>query len=292
MIINRRSALAAILAGGFADCAHGQNVRYPRPEGAATRFWSECDQQMIALSLRRGMRVLDAGCGNGQHLTRLAEAVGKRGEAIGIDRAAGQIEKAQQALRDAKLTQGSARVADLFAEPFPAGSFDLIWTSHVLHGLPDMGAGAEALLRMLKPGGRLVVRENRMSSSLLPYDLGFGEPGWEFRTDLQWLRWYTKNMLAGKRPAGLGWTEILKQAGAQTVQPRSFLIDLAEPEIRAQEEYFRWYLQRRYEWPGVTPEDIAVLDRLTNAKGDDYFLRRPDLYFTQLSTIFICTKAS
>ena len=51
------------------------------------------------------------------------------------------------------------------ALPFASSSVDLVWASQVLHHVVDLRTCAQEVLRVLKPGGRLVVR-----ASLLPAD--------------------------------------------------------------------------------------------------------------------------
>jgi SAM-dependent methyltransferase/uncharacterized protein YbaR (Trm112 family) len=94
----------------------------------------------------RGKKVLDAGCGIGRHAYYAAH-YGAEVWAVDISDA---VEVA------ARNTQGTgARViqADLNHLPFPAESFDLVYSLGVLHHLPDPERAFRYLLSFVKPGG-------------------------------------------------------------------------------------------------------------------------------------------
>jgi len=107
--------------------------------------------------LRRGDKVLDIGCGTGVLTSLAAAAVGKEGEALGIDPAADMIRLARIRGSEAR---SSARF-ELAAIEKLAGapeSFDVVLLSFVVHCLPSdlKAAGLREAWRVLKPGGRLV----------------------------------------------------------------------------------------------------------------------------------------
>lgn len=111
-----------------------------------------------AASVHIGEHVLDAGCGTGV-LTRLAaDAVGPTGLAWGIDAAPDMIRIARQ---NAAAAGSAARFKPAAIEslPFEDASMDAVLASLVLHHLPaDLkSAGLREVLRVLKPGGRIVV---------------------------------------------------------------------------------------------------------------------------------------
>ena len=93
---------------------------------------------------------LDAGCGGGADLVRLASG---GSELIGVDVSEGvrvAFERARH-LPNVRVVQG-----DLRHPPFADGSFDFIYSFGVLHHLPDPEAGFKNLARLLKPGGAFV----------------------------------------------------------------------------------------------------------------------------------------
>src|SRR4051794_38340673 len=96
-------------------------------------------------------RVLDAGCGTGGFLARLAAA---RPEL----RLAG-VEWDETAARRARLKSGAAIVrGSVNALPFDAASFDAAISADVLcHAAVDPPQALQELHRVLRPGGRLMI---------------------------------------------------------------------------------------------------------------------------------------
>jgi len=98
-----------------------------------------------------GLSVLDAGCGAGSH----AAALIRRGATVtGLDSSSGMLAIARQRLGP----EVALHHADL-AEPlpFPAGCFDVVLASLVMHYLHDWRPTLREFHRVLRPGGRLVI---------------------------------------------------------------------------------------------------------------------------------------
>ncbi|HUS17706.1 MAG TPA: methyltransferase domain-containing protein [Chloroflexia bacterium] len=106
-------------------------------------------------ALRPGERVLEVGCGTGEVALRAARRVRPGGLVVGIDAAPEMIAVARRKAR------GTAHfeVQPVEAMSFPAGSFDVVLSSLMMHHLP--GALKVRALgevrRVLRPGGRLVI---------------------------------------------------------------------------------------------------------------------------------------
>jgi len=99
---------------------------------------------------RRDLRILDAGCGTGGDALFLR----RYGAVFGLDFAAEALRLGAERLPGV-LARGS--VMEL---PFADGSFDLVTSFDVLYhrGVPDEGAALAEVRRVLRPGGRLLVR--------------------------------------------------------------------------------------------------------------------------------------
>ena len=94
--------------------------------------------------------VLDAGCGSGRYL-RVASQEGAH--VTGIDLSP-SVFRAQELIVDQKtdLVQG-----DLLCPPFKPETFDLIYSIGVLEHTPDARKAFRELVKLLRPGGHLVI---------------------------------------------------------------------------------------------------------------------------------------
>ncbi|MBM3740475.1 MAG: class I SAM-dependent methyltransferase [Acidobacteria bacterium] len=280
MKINRRSALAGIALQARAQSS--PPVERPRP-GVMSAFWEPLDRQMIDwLAPAKSAHVLDAGCGRGDHVRLFAE----RCRVTGVDLKPELLDYVQGALAATRFSgNATLRQADIAKLPFKDATFDLVWSSHVFHGLRNIAAAARELKRVLRPGGRFALRENRVLSALLPADLGFGVAGLEARADLAFTKWLTEDRAARGRYPHL-WGQILRDAGVRDVQAKSFLHEANQPFSDIQREYLRYHLARKREWD-LTEADKQTLHEITDPASPRYVLNRPDLYYVSVSTIYL-----
>ena len=105
--------------------------------------------------------LLDCGCGTGAVLALLHKRFPDR-SCTGIDLSEQMIEVARKTLpADVKLLVG-----DCENLPFPENSFDVVLCSHSFHHYPHPQRFFDSAHRVLKPGGRLILRDN---TGALPY---------------------------------------------------------------------------------------------------------------------------
>ncbi|WP_237477802.1 class I SAM-dependent methyltransferase [Lichenibacterium dinghuense] len=110
---------------------------------------------IAAAAARRGDHALDVGCGCGDTVLALAEAVGPLGAVTGVDISAPMLAVAGHRIAARELTQAAVLRADAATEPFAPGSVDLAFSRF---GVMFFDAPTEAFInirRALKPGGRL-----------------------------------------------------------------------------------------------------------------------------------------
>jgi ubiquinone/menaquinone biosynthesis C-methylase UbiE/uncharacterized protein YbaR (Trm112 family) len=99
----------------------------------------------------RGKLVLDVGCGMGRY-AEVASRYGARVVGIDLSRA---VESARQNLADRENVQ--ILQANILKLPFADESFDFIYSIGVLHHTPNCEASFRGLVRLLKPGGTIVI---------------------------------------------------------------------------------------------------------------------------------------
>ena len=94
-------------------------------------------------------KILDLGCGTGMLLGELA----KRCElAVGVDSSHGMLKVARERGRDFPLV-----CADADYLPFPARCFDAVVSVTLLQNMPAPSKTVREMVRVLRPGGRIIV---------------------------------------------------------------------------------------------------------------------------------------
>ncbi len=123
-----------------------------------------------AVEVRRGDRVLDAGCGVGGTSMWLAETMDA--EVVGITPVQGQVERANRYAAERQLgDRATFRRGDYHRTDFDDASFDVVWAQESLCHSHDKALFAKETARVLRPGGRLVIAEYlRFSRPLPPND--------------------------------------------------------------------------------------------------------------------------
>ncbi len=108
--------------------------------------------------IKRGDRLLDAGCGVGGSLFYLAEKQGIKGVGVTLS------ERQYAFANKLKATHAvGAEVAfyieDYCHTPFANASFDVIWAIESITSTPDKKLFAQEAFRLLRPGGKLIVAD-------------------------------------------------------------------------------------------------------------------------------------
>lgn len=129
----------------------------PFPIGKALRAMEA--ELYKALQCPKGSRVLDAGCGVGHVALYMARAGDFNVECIDVVEQL--VAKAKRNIRSAGMQESiSAQVGDYHhLEPFENASFDGIYTMETLSHATDPLKVLKEFLRLLKPGGRIVLHE-------------------------------------------------------------------------------------------------------------------------------------
>ncbi|MED3854308.1 methyltransferase domain-containing protein [Priestia megaterium] len=108
----------------------------------------------LASILKKGMTVLDLGCGTGAITRGIAEAVGPKGCVVGIDSNPNLIEKARQNYGETPgLTFETGDIYNLTYE----GDFDIVTCARVLIWLSDPLKALQMMKSAAKIGGRILV---------------------------------------------------------------------------------------------------------------------------------------
>jgi SAM-dependent methyltransferase len=135
-----------------------------KPDRFAGRFFARMmngshgpltDWAFTHLAVPKDATVLDVGCGGGRTIEKLAA---KAAQVYGIDYAAGSVASSrahnQRLIAEGRVHVEQASVSQL---PFTDDKFDLITAIETQYYWPNLQGDMKEILRVLKPGGRLMV---------------------------------------------------------------------------------------------------------------------------------------
>jgi ubiquinone/menaquinone biosynthesis C-methylase UbiE len=108
--------------------------------------------------LRPGMRLLDIGCGPGSITRGLAERLAPA-VVIGVDLSRETLEAARTEAVARGIDNVRFEEASVYALPFPDGAFDVAYAHQVFQHLREREAGLREVLRVVRPGGLVAVRD-------------------------------------------------------------------------------------------------------------------------------------
>jgi ubiquinone/menaquinone biosynthesis C-methylase UbiE len=263
--------------------------RYVRALERTNRFQEPEGRALIAdLGLPPGSRGLDVGCGVGLYTLWLAEAVGPAGRVVGIEPGPDRVEAAQQvAGRELGPPRLEFRPGDGALIAADDGAFDWVWASDALHHLLDTVGALREFARVLRPGGRIIVKETQTAPALfLP-----GHPELERRLQRAEMEW------SREEGGGCSFQErrqltaaSMRQAGLTDMTVHTYLIERRAPLDDVTRAYLEDVLFAR-NWGARLQEFLAADDwerrsALCEPGSPDFVLRSPAYYCLCPITVF------
>jgi phosphatidylethanolamine/phosphatidyl-N-methylethanolamine N-methyltransferase len=151
----------------------------------------------IAAAERIGGRILDVGIGTGISLNDYSPA----NRIVGVDYSEPMLRKAHERVREHRLAHVDAlAVMDAQRLGLPDGYFDVVVAQYVITAVPDPEATLDEFVRVLRPGGEIVL-VNHLGAETGPralFERGFAplarRLGW--RPEFRWerlARWAERN---------------------------------------------------------------------------------------------------
>ena len=125
-----------------------------------SRVWEPSGRRLLEeIGDGRGARAVDIGCGVLGWLRLLSEWVGPEGEVVGTDIDEAMLAGAARFVADERLGNVVLRNDDLFASRLEPASFDLVHARFELTPLGRVQEQMQIYVRLLRPGGTVVVED-------------------------------------------------------------------------------------------------------------------------------------
>jgi len=162
-----RDAKAGMVRGVFDSVASRYDLMNDLMSGGIHRLWKRFTIELCAV--RPGQTILDIAGGTGDLAARFSRLVGQDGKVILADINAAMLEVGRDRLIDKGASDNIEVVqADAQYLPFADNSIDCITIAFGLRNVTDKAIALQSMLRVLRPGGRLLVLEfSKPTSPLL-----------------------------------------------------------------------------------------------------------------------------
>lgn len=147
-----------LVAGVFHSVAAQYDVMNDLMSAGIHRVWKRFTIELSGV--RRGHRVLDIAGGTGDLAAKFCRLVGPEGHVVLADINDSMLKVGRDKLTDKGIV-GNVEYTQANAEalPFPDNTFDCITIAFGLRNVTDKDKALRSMLRVLKPGGRLLVLE-------------------------------------------------------------------------------------------------------------------------------------
>jgi demethylmenaquinone methyltransferase/2-methoxy-6-polyprenyl-1,4-benzoquinol methylase len=153
-----RDAKAGMVADVFHSVASRYDLMNDLMSGGIHRIWKRFTIELSGV--RKGNAVLDIAGGTGDLAARFADLVGPEGRVVLADINDSMLQVGRDKLLDSGHLENLEFVqADAQDLPFPDDSFDCVTIAFGLRNVTDKERALASMLRVLKPGGRLLVLE-------------------------------------------------------------------------------------------------------------------------------------
>lgn len=234
--------------------------------------------------LQDGDCVLDIGCGEGCSSVWLADCLSKSSMVMAIDLSASRLAEATGNIFQPNTIRFCC--ADSYQLPFRNGTFDAACCTHSLISLRNTPLFLREVIRIVRPGGWIVVVENDdLHHVLLPWPV-------ELEMEIQTAQ-YRAHLAKSTHPwryyLGRYLPEMFTASGLLDVQIRPWISHRTAPFDSNVRKHLISYLYdlRRNVAPYLTPRRLTEFDKLTHPLSEHFMLDRPCFGITLIDWVIV-----
>jgi ubiquinone/menaquinone biosynthesis C-methylase UbiE len=129
-------------------------------------FFRRRGAALEALRPRPGDTVLDLACGTGLNFPHIIEWIGPQGRIVGVDFTRAMLRRARRKIDSHRWGCVSLVEGDASGLPLASESCDAVLCAYAMIVIPEYRRAIAEAVRVLKPGGRLVLLEPKLGSTL------------------------------------------------------------------------------------------------------------------------------
>lgn len=217
--------------------------------------------------------ILDLGAGTGTGTVGLAHTY-PDAALIAVDYSEFMLDRLAARITELNLSDRvSAQQVDLDAGWPKLDSADLVWAALSMHHMANPVAVFENIAKTLSAHGLLVIVEMDGWPRYLPYDLGFGAPGFEERCHAA--------VGEGGWNSYPDWAIAIQEAGLTMVEQRAFdyesLPGQQDQDLISRAAQIFLAKVRASHAENLSGDDLAILDQLLDPQGAQFLGHRTDL---------------
>lgn len=241
----------------------------------------EYENMVRSVGIQSGMKVLDAGCGNGRFLDIIAELVTSSGEITAIDLAEENIDTVNSLINSNHFNVPvSAAIGNVTSLNFPDNSFDVVWCANVTQYLDETNLikALSEFKRVLKPNGIVAIKETDGTSYFF-YPTNNLTLLWDSvkpMTKFDQQRWFIHP---------LQMKTLLSDNGFNNTQQSTHLIDRRFPLDKATTDYLaRLFELEDVNWSPIdqqTSENQEEWKKLLNKNSPSHILSQPNFFWRE-----------
>ena len=155
-MISKRKISFLLICILFFQLVSGQ---YHRADWKERDTWMHVEELFNYAKLQKGNFVADIGCHEGYLTFHLSERVGDKGTVFAVDVREDRLDKLNQNLKEAKVTNVKTVLGDYDNPKLPDKTMDIIFVVDTYHEIENYTQILSHIKTALKPNGKLLILE-------------------------------------------------------------------------------------------------------------------------------------